>query len=123
MVHEAEANAEADQKRKDDIEVRNRAEQLIADLDLQLQEQGDKMDPSQKEQVQQMRDEFKTALDNNDIETLKNRMNELEQLMANMQYQAGSNNGDPTDGGTTPGSNPDDVVDADFTSTDGSSNA
>ncbi len=116
MVSEAEANAEADQKRKDDIEVRNKAEQLISDLDLQLQEQGDKMDPSQKEQLQQMRDEFKTALDNNDMDTLRNRINELEQAMANMQYQAGQNNGDPTDGGTTPGSSPDDVVDADFSS-------
>ena len=35
------------------------------------------MDPAQKEQTQKLRDELKTALDNNDIETLKAKMNEL----------------------------------------------
>jgi len=116
MVREAEENAEADAKRKEESEVKNKAESLINDIDIQLQEKGDKIDPAQKEQTQKLRDELKTALDNNDIDTLKKRVSELEQAAAYMNSQqaggAGANPGNASQG--TPGSNPDDVVDADF---------
>ena len=114
MVREAEENAEADAKRKEETEIKNKAESLINDIDISLQEKGDSLDPTQKEQTQKLRDELKTALDNNDIETLKKRISELEQAAAYMQQQqqAGANPGAGSD--ATPGSNPDDVVDADF---------
>ena len=111
MVREAEANAEADSKRKEEIEVKNKAEALIADIDRELQEKGDSLDPTQKEQTQALRDELKTALDNNDIETLKNKMNELEQAAAFMQQQQAG--GAQANANSEPG-NADDVVDADF---------
>ncbi len=117
MVREAEENAEADAKRKEEIEVKNKAESLISDIDLALQEKGEGMDPSQKEATQKLRDELKTALDNNDIETLKTKMDELEKAAAFMQQQAAAGNpGADTAGDATKGS--DDVVDADFTSSD-----
>ena len=119
MVREAEQNAEADAKRKEETEIKNKAEAYINDIDIALQEKGEGMDPTQKEQTQKLRDELKTALDNNDIETLKNRLNELEQAAAFMQQQqAGGANPNPGNAGAngeTAGSNPDDVVDADFT--------
>lgn len=113
MVREAEENAEADAKRKEETEVKNKAESLINDIDISLQEKGDSIDPTQKEQTQKLRDELKTALDNNDIETLKKRISELEQAAAYMaNAQAGKGQQAGQEG--TPGSNPDDVVDADF---------
>ncbi len=113
MVREAEENAEADAKRKEETEVKNKAETLINDIDLAMQEKGENIDPTQKEQTQKLRDELKTALDNNDIETLKKRISELEQAAAYMQNaQAQQNAGNANSG--TPGSNPDDVVDADY---------
>ena len=117
MVREAEEHAEEDAKRKEDIELRNKAESMINDIDLAMQEKGDSMDPTQKEQTQKLRDELKTALDNNDMETLRNRINELEQAAAYMQQQQ-ANAGAQSNGQAnenTAGSNPDDVVDADFT--------
>ena len=116
MVREAEENAEADAKRKEETEIKNKAEALISDIDAQMQEKGDSLDANQKEQTQKLRDELKTALDNNDIETLKKRLNELEQAAAYMQ-QAQAAQG-AQGGESTPGSNPDDVVDADFTNDD-----
>ena len=118
MVREAEEHAEEDAKRKEDIELRNKAESMINDIDLAMQEKGASMDPAQKEQTQKLRDELKTALDNNDMETLRQRINELEQAAAYMQQQqaGGATQGQPND---NPGSNPDDVVDADFTNKDG----
>ncbi|MCR5185482.1 MAG: molecular chaperone DnaK [Bacilli bacterium] len=113
MVKEAEANAEADNKRKEEIEVKNKAEALISDIDLQLQEKGDSLDANQKEQTQKLRDELKTALDNNDIETLKNKMNELEQAAAYMQ-QAQAAQGAKANQDDNASSSNDDVVDAEF---------
>ena len=112
MVREAEENREADEKRKEEVELKNKAESYINDIDAALREKGDSLDPTQKEQTQKLRDELKSALDNNDIETLKNRINELEQTAAYMaNAQANGNNNNNNQGGT-PGSNPDDVVDA-----------
>jgi molecular chaperone DnaK len=113
MVREAEENKEADEKRKEEVEVKNKAETYINDIDAAMQEKGDKIDPTQKEQTQKLRDELKTALDNNDIETLKTRLSELEQAAAYMQSAQGAQNGAASE--ETPGTNPDDIVDADFT--------
>ncbi len=114
MVREAEENAEADSKRKEETEIKNKAESLINDIDASLQEKGDSIDATQKEQTLKLRDELKTALDNNDIETLKQRIRELEQAAAYMSQAGAQANPNQGDQGT-PGSNPDDVVDADFT--------
>ncbi len=120
MVREAEENKEADEKRREEVEIKNKAESLISQIDQSLQEQGDKIDDAQKEQTQKLRDELKTALDNNDIETLKAKMNELEQAAAMaQQYQNAQANQsyDTQDSQNTEtsSSNNDDVIDADYT--------
>ncbi len=113
MVHEAEANAEADAKRKEEVELKNKAEQFINMIDQAMQEKGEGMDATQKEQTQKLRDELKTALDNNDIETLKKRIAELEQA-AQMMASMPSNNKPQGDGTSSEGNQTaDDVVDAD----------
>ena len=117
MVKEAEANKEADDKRKEEVEVKNKAESLIAQIDESLANEGDKMSEDQKKQTQQIRDELKTALDNNDIETLKNKMSQLEQAAAMaQQYQQSQQQANPQpqqDNGSS--SNDDNVIDADYT--------
>lgn len=121
MVKEAEANKEADEKRKEEIEVKNKAESLISQIDEALANDSGKMDASQKEQTQKLRDELKEALDKNDIATLKDKMNQLEQAAAYaQQYQqsAGSTGATgETNNNTTNETNSsnDDVIDADFT--------
>ena len=118
MVREAEENAEADNKRKEETELKNKAESLINDIDAAMREKGDSMDQSQKEQTQKLRDELKTALDNGDMETLKKRINELEQAAAYMQQAQAAQGGAQPNNDQPAGSNPDDVVDADFTKKD-----
>ncbi len=122
MVKEAEANKAEDEKMKKDIETKNKAEQMINEIDKALREQGDKMPADQKKQAESLRDELKKALDANDIATLESRMNELEQMvqqMASYQYQnaqganAGANAGANTNSSSN--NNDDDVVDADYT--------
>ena len=108
MVREAEANRAEDERRKKEVETKNKAEQMINEIDKALVEQGDKIDANQKASAQQLRDELKTALDNNDIATLEAKMDELEKMaqqMASYQYQQQANQGGPADDG---------VMDADF---------
>ncbi len=116
MVKEAEANKAEDEKKRKDIETRNKAEQMINEIDKALAEQGDKIDANQKSQATALRDELKKALDANDMATLEAKMSELEQVaqqMAAYQYQH-AQGANPTDNGNASANN-DDVVDADFT--------
>ena len=113
MVKEAEAHKADDEKKRKDIETKNKAEQMINEIDKALAEQGDKIDENQKSQATALRDELKKALDANDMATLEAKMSELEQIaqqMAAYQYQQ-SQGANPTGNA----SNDDDVVDADFT--------
>ena len=119
MVREAEENRDADEKRKEEVEIKNKAEQYIASIDQALAEKGESLEATQKEQTTKLRDDLKAALDSNDIETLRNRLSELEQaaaMMANAQATpphedtSAQNQETLKDGG-----NSDDVIDADFT--------
>ncbi len=122
MVREAEENKEADEKRKSDVELKNKAEQYLNSIETSLQEKGDKITPEQKAQTEKLRDELKEALSKNDMDTLRNRINELEQA-AQMMASAQAGNGDPNATANPTGDNQkpgeekkkDDVVDADFT--------
>ena len=111
MVKEAEANKADDEKKRKDVETRNKAEQMINEIDKALVEQGDKIDAKQKEEATKLKDELKTALDNNDMATLEAKMNELEQMAQAMAAYAYQQQGNPTDQNT---GSADDVVDADF---------
>ncbi|MCQ2795569.1 MAG: molecular chaperone DnaK, partial [Bacilli bacterium] len=123
MVREAEENKEADEKRKADVELKNKAEQYLNSIEQSLQEKGDKITPEQKAQTEKLRDELKEAIQKNDMDTLRNRINELEQA-AQMMASAQAGNGDPTANTNPTGDNDkpgedkkkkEDVVDADFT--------
>ena len=117
MVKEAEATKADDEKKRKDIETRNKAEQMINEIDKALAEQGDKIDANQKSQATALRDELKKALDDNDMATLEAKMTELEQVaqqMAAYQYQQ-SQGANPTGDASNTATNDDDVVDADFT--------
>ena len=115
MVKEAEANKEADDKRKEEVEVKNKAESLIAQIDQAMAEKGASMSEEQKKETQTIRDELKTALDNNDIETLKNKMNQLEQAAAMAQQYQQAQANPSADNSQSSKPNDDNVVDADFT--------
>ena len=118
MVKEAEMNKEADQKRKDDIEVKNKAQAYVDQINATLTEQGDKMSPEQKEQLTKLRDEASGAIQSNDINKLREIVGKLEDAAAAASsYQAGQANANAGASSSTQEGNEtaDDVVDADFT--------
>ncbi|MBR5755590.1 MAG: Hsp70 family protein, partial [Erysipelotrichaceae bacterium] len=115
MVREAEENKEADDKRREEIELRNKAESFIAQIDQQLETDNANVTEEQKAQVKALRDELQSAIDNNEYDRLKSKLDELEkaaQAMSEAMYQQANANQNYQN--TSSGPNNDDVVDADF---------
>ena len=78
MIKDAEMNAEADKKRKEEVDTRNQADSLVFQVEKTLSEAGDKIDPTDKENVEKAKDELKAALDNNaSTEELKTKSDAL----------------------------------------------
>jgi molecular chaperone DnaK len=114
MVKEADANREADEKRKEEVELKNKAEQFILQIDRSIEEGGDKITDKQKEEANKIKDELKKAIDTNDIETLRSKLDELEKAAAMMQQYAAKNQQSKTDDNQASANDNQDVVDADF---------
>lgn len=83
MVKDAEANREADQKKRHEIEVIVKAEQLSNDLEKTLKsEQAKNLGEPQKQELQKEIDEIKELINKKDIEQLEKKITEFEQKMA-----------------------------------------
>lgn len=87
MVKEAEANKDADEKRKQDADTRNEAQTLIDQIDRQVNDKDHPIDEKSKEAAMKIRDEIKADLDRNDLEAVRSKIAELQQA-ANQMYQA-----------------------------------
>lgn len=118
MVKEAEAHKEADEKRREQVELKNKAEQYISSIEEGLKEKGNSIDAKQKEETEKLLKELKEAVEKNDYDKLKNKIGELEKA-AEILAQAQANQGGTTETkADDKGANGDDVVDADFSETD-----
>ncbi|MDO4466530.1 MAG: molecular chaperone DnaK [Bacillota bacterium] len=116
MVREAEEHKAEDDKRKEDIDLRNRAEGFISQIDAMLEDNKDKIDPKQAEETKKLRDDLQKSLDENNMDDVRNKLDALEkaaQMAGQQMYQqADPNQGAGQQGGAA---NHDDVVDAEFT--------
>ena len=119
MIKEAEENAEADKKRKEEAELINEANQMIFSTNKALEDLKDSISEEEKKQAQDKVAELEQALQSNDLELVKAKKDELEkvvQALATKVYQqAQAAQQAQQNAGSTSGSNPDDVVDADYT--------
>ncbi|MFH5909542.1 molecular chaperone DnaK [Clostridium perfringens] len=126
-VKEAEQFAEEDKKRKEAIEVKNNAEQIVYQTEKTLSELGDKVSAEEKSEIEAKIEEVKKVKDGDDIEAIKKAMEDLTQAFYKVSEKLYQQNGgaqgegfDPNNmGGANAGagaanSNDDNVVDADF---------
>ncbi len=131
MVKEAEANAEADKQRREQVEVRNHAEGLIHQVDKNLKEHGDKLGAQEKGEAELALSAAKSAMEGNDVEALKQATERLSQAAmkigeAMYKADAGAQAAGATaeagaagQGAGPQGANPDEkVVDAEFEEVD-----
>jgi len=91
MKEEAEKHAEEDKKKKERIRTKNEAQQLVYSTERTLDEMGDQIDESIKNEVQDRIDDLQEAIDDDDYEEIKKRKEELEetvQKIGEQMYQA-----------------------------------
>ncbi len=116
MVKEAEENAEADAKRKEEVELRNEADQAVFTTDKTIEDLGEAVSEDEKKQAEEARDELKTALEGTDIEDIRTKKDKLQELLqgfAMKAYEQAAQDQQGAEGGAEQG-NDDGVVDADF---------
>lgn len=116
MVKEAEANKAADDKKKQEVETRNKADAFVAQIDAMLEDDKDKLPEKEAGELKKLRDDLQKALDENDMTKVETLMSELEkaaQAASQAMYQQAAQP-DADQGAQASGSN-DDVVDAEFT--------
>ncbi|MBQ7790094.1 MAG: molecular chaperone DnaK [Bacilli bacterium] len=77
MMKEAEANKEADAKRKEETEIRNDAEQMVYATEKTIKDFGDKVKDDEKEKLEDLSKKVKDALEENDIDEIKKSSEEL----------------------------------------------
>ena len=115
MMKEAEANKEADQKRKEEADVRNEAEQLIFMTEKSIKDLKEKVSNEDKEAAEEKVKALKEALEKGDIEDIKAKKDELQetamQLGAKVYEEAAKAN---EAAGEEAEDKKDDVIDAEF---------
>ena len=121
MVKEAEANAEADKKRREMVEARNHAEGLVHQVEKNLSEHGDKLGAQEKGEAEAAIAAAKSALEGTDAEALKRATERLSQAamkIGEAMYKAEAEAAQAA-GGQPGGANPNDkVVDAEYEEVD-----
>ena len=125
MVKDAEANAEADKKKKEAVEAKNQAESLVHSTEKTLKEHGDKISADEKAKIETELNALKTALEADDASVIKEKTESLmqaslklgEAMYKSQAEAAGAQPGAEAGASTGTGEQPagdDKVVDADF---------
>ena len=111
MIKDAEDNASEDARLKEEAELKNQAEQFIHQINQSLLDENNPVEEDQKAEVEKLRDELQVALDENNMEVLKEKLEALEQaaqMMSQAMYEQEAQN---AEGATE---SDDTVVDAEF---------
>jgi len=118
MVKEAELNAEADKQRKEQVEIRNEADQLVFTTEKTLKEVEGKIDQAEIDRANEAKDKVKKALEGGNLEEIKSTKDALseiiQQISVKLYEQAAQAQQNAQ--GTAEGQEPkkDNVVDADY---------
>ena len=120
-VAEAEQYAAEDKKRREDIDTRNAADQMVYTCEKALTDMGDKLEEGEKADVQTSIDALKEALKGEDIEAIKTKKEELEKkfyAISEKIYKAAAEAQQAQQGAANNGGNADNVYEADFKDAD-----
>ena len=122
MVKDAEAHAEEDKLRKEEVEARNNCDSLVNATETTLSELGDKVPADSKKQAEDAIAQAKTALEGTDVEAIKSAMEALQQAsykLAEVAYSQNAQQGDAGAAGAAGAAGTqqqanDDTIEADF---------
>ena len=118
MVKDAEAHAEDDRLRREEAEVRNNADQLVYQTEKLLKDQGDKIDATERADVESAVGGVKESLNGTDIEAIKDATERLltasQSFSQKLYEQAAAAESQGQSAGAESAANDDDVVDAEI---------
>lgn len=119
MVREAEENAEADKKRKEEVELRNEADQLVFTTEKTLKDLEGKVDAAEVDKANEAKDALKQAIEKNDLEEIKTKKDALQEIVQQLSvklYEQAQQQAQSAQGaeGAQEAKQDDDVVDAEF---------
>ncbi len=99
MMKDAEANKEADEKRKQEVDAKNDADSLIFQTEKAIKDLGDKVDSKDKEEAESKIKELKEAMEKNNVEDIKKKtenLNEVAMKLATKAYEEAAKNNQAT---------------------------
>ena len=117
MVKEAEANKEADKKKRELVEAKNQSETLTHQIDKQLKEHGDKISEEEKKAIEDAKSELLEASKSDDADKIKSaigKLTEASMKLGEAVYKQAQQEQANSEQGTTEESNNEKVVDAEF---------
>ena len=124
-VKEAESYAAEDKKRREEVDVRNNADQMIYQTEKTITDLGDKLSADEKSKIETAKDALKEALKGEDIDAIKAKQEELQKelyAVSEKVYKAAQEaqaaGGQPNAEPNANGGNADNVYEADFTDVD-----
>ena len=118
MVREAEENADTDAKRKEEVELRNEADQLVFQTEKTLKDLEGKVDEAEVTKANAAKDELKAAIEKNDLEEIRTKKDALSEIVQNLTmklYEEAAKAQQAAQADGAAGSADDNVVDAEFT--------
>src|SRR5699024_10582351 len=123
MVKEAEENAEEDQKRREEADLRNEADQLVFTTDKTIKDLGDNITDEEKQKAEEAKEELQKAIESDDLDQIREKKDALQeqvqQLSVKMYEQMAQEQQANQEGQEEgQGSEEEDVVDADYKEVD-----
>ncbi len=124
MMKDAEAHAEEDRKRKELVEAKNNADQLVYTVEKTIKDLGDKVDAGEVEKANAAKEAVKQALEGDDVDAIKKATDELSEVVQQLsvkmyeQMAAQQQAEGAGEAGGNAGPKADNVVDADYTVVD-----
>src|SRR5690625_2357493 len=121
MVKDAEENAEADKKRREEVDLRNEADQLIFTTDKTIKDLAEKVSDDETEKAEAAKEELKKALESDDIDQIKEKKEALEEQVQQLSvklYEQMAQEQQAQAGEAEQEDSADDVVDADYQEVD-----
>ncbi|MCG1022320.1 MULTISPECIES: molecular chaperone DnaK [Sutcliffiella] len=120
MVQEAEENADADKKRKEEVELRNEADQLVFTTEKTLKEVEGKVEEAEVKKAEDAKEELKAAIEKGDLEEIRTKKDALQEIVQQIsmklyeqaaQAQQAAQGAEGAEGAAN---NDDNVVDAEY---------
>ncbi|WP_226673180.1 molecular chaperone DnaK [Rossellomorea aquimaris] len=117
MVKEAEENADADKKRKEEVELRNEADQLVFQTEKTLKDLEGKVEEEEVKKAEDAKAELKEAIEKDDLDLIREKKDALQEIVQSLTmklYEQAQAEAQAAQGAEGEASKDDDVVDAEY---------